>query len=265
MDITELTAFALAENIRQGNCSIKEALDAYYKKIEENEPDINAFITLNKESAYDEAEKLQKDIVSGIAVSQLAGVPVAVKDNICTKGLRTTCASKMLSDFMPEYDAEAIRKLKKAGMIIIGKTNMDEFAFGSTSESSFFGPVKNPVDITRVSGGSSGGSCAAVAANEAPVALGSDTGGSIRQPSSFCGVVGLKPTYGLVSRFGLVAHASSLDQIGPVSKDVRDCAALLGIIAGKDSKDSTSAATNTADYLNYAVECVKGMRIGVPA
>ena len=265
MDITKLTAIALAEDIRQGNCSIKDALDAYYKKIEEQEPDINAFITLNKENAYAEAEKLQKDIDSGIAASPLAGVPVAVKDNICTKGLRTTCASKMLSDFVPAYDAEAVCRLKKAGMIIIGKTNMDEFAFGSTSESSFFGPVKNPADITRVSGGSSGGSCAAVAANEAPVALGSDTGGSIRQPSSFCGVVGLKPTYGLVSRFGLVAHASSLDQIGPVSKDVRDCAALLGIIAGKDSKDSTSAAANTADYLNYAAEGARRMQVGVPA
>lgn len=265
MDITELTAIALAENIRRGNCSIKEALDAYYKKIEEKEPDINAFITLNRRSAYAEAERLQKEINSGKNVSPLAGVPVAVKDNICTKGLRTTCASKMLEDFVPAYDAEAVARLKKAGMIIIGKTNMDEFAFGSTSETSFFGPVKNPHDNEYVPGGSSGGSCAAAAAGEAAVALGSDTGGSIRLPAAFCGVVGLKPTYGLVSRYGLIAHASSLDQVGPVGKDVRDCAALLEVIAGKDDKDSTSAAVETSGYVQVCGQPVKGLRVGIPS
>ena len=265
MKITELTAIALAENIRQGNCSIKEALDAYYKKIEEKEPDINAFITLNKEEAYAEAERLQKEISSGKTVSPLAGVPVAVKDNICTKNLRTTCASKMLEDFVPAYDAEAVARIKKAGMIIIGKTNMDEFAFGSTSETSFFGPVKNPYNSGYVPGGSSGGSCAAAAAGEAAISLGSDTGGSIRLPGAFCSVVGFKPTYGLVSRYGLIAHASSLDQIGPVGKDVKDCAALLEIIAGKDYKDSTSADAETSGYIQAAGRSVNGLRVGIPS
>lgn len=264
MNITDLTAIALAENIRQGNCSIKEALDAYFGKIEEKDTDVNAFITLNKKEAYAEAERLQKEIDSGVIASPLAGVPIAVKDNICTKGLRTTCASKMLENYVPAYDAEAVLRLKKAGIIIIGKTNMDEFAFGSTSETSFFGAVKNPYNSEYVPGGSSGGSCAAVGAGEAAIALGSDTGGSIRLPGSFCGVVGLKPTYGLVSRYGLVAHASSFDQIGPVGKDVMDCAALLEIIAGKDDKDSTSAAAEATGYVQAAGQPAKGLNIGIP-
>ncbi len=264
MDITKLTASALAEAIRKGECSVKAALDAYFNVIEAREPEINAFVPLDKENAYKQAERIQKDIDEGRIASPLAGVPIAVKDNICTKGLKTTCASKILYNFEPTYDAYAVEKLKEAGLIIIGKTNMDEFAMGSTSETSYFGAVKNPANTDHVPGGSSGGSCAAVGALEAPLALGSDTGGSIRQPSSFCGVTGLKPTYGAVSRYGLIAYGSSLDQIGPVAKDVTDCAALLQIIAGKDEKDSTSVKLDDYDFMSVLGEAVEGVKIGIP-
>lgn len=264
MDISKLTAVELAERIHNHEVTVKEALDAFFAVIEAKDNDINAFITLNKENAYEQAEVLQKEIDNGNIASVLAGVPIAVKDNICTKGINTTCASKILDGFVPTYEATAVEKLKAAGMIIIGKTNMDEFAMGSTTETSYFGPTKNPADLNHVPGGSSGGSCAAVAADEAPIALGSDTGGSIRQPSSFCGVTGLKPTYGAVSRYGLIAYGSSLDQIGPIAKDVRDCAAMLEIIAGKDDRDSTSVKMDDYDFTGVLGESVQGLKIGIP-
>ncbi len=264
MDISKLTAVELAGKIHDHEITVKEALDAFFAVIEAKDNDINAFITLNKEDAYKQAEVLQKEIDNGNIASVLAGVPIAVKDNICTKGINTTCASKILDGFVPTYEATAVEKLKAAGMIIIGKTNMDEFAMGSTTETSYFGPTKNPADLDHVPGGSSGGSCAAVAAHEVPIALGSDTGGSIRQPSSFCGVTGLKPTYGAVSRYGLIAYGSSLDQIGPIAKDVRDCAAMLEIIAGKDDKDSTSVKMEDYDFTGVLGKSVEGLRIGIP-
>lgn len=265
MDISALTAVELAEKIHSKEISVKEALDAYFAVIEEKDKDINAYITLNKEDAYAQAVRQQKEIDNGNIASALAGVPIAVKDNICTKGINTTCASKILDGFVPTYDATAVERLKAAGMIIIGKTNMDEFAMGSTTETSYFGPTKNPVDTGHVPGGSSGGSCAAVAACEAPLALGSDTGGSIRQPSSFCGVTGLKPTYGAVSRYGLIAYGSSLDQIGPIAKDVRDCAAMMEIIAGKDKGDSTSIEMDDYGFTKVLGESVEGLKIGIPS
>lgn len=264
MDISKLTAVELAGKIHNHEITVKEALDAFFAVIEAKDKDINAFITLNKENAYEQADVLQKEIDNGNIASALAGVPIAVKDNICTKGINTTCASKILDGFVPTYEATAVEKLKAAGMIIIGKTNMDEFAMGSTTETSYFGPTKNPADLDHVPGGSSGGSCAAVAAYETPIALGSDTGGSIRQPSSFCGVTGLKPTYGAVSRYGLIAYGSSLDQIGPIAKDVRDCAAMLEIIAGKDEKDSTSVKMDDYDFTGVLGKSVEGLRIGIP-
>lgn len=265
MDISALTAVELAEKIHSKEISVKEALDAYFAVIEEKDKDINAYITLNKEDAYAQAVRQQKEIDNGNIASALAGVPIAVKDNICTKGINTTCASKILDGFVPTYDATAVERLKAAGMIIIGKTNMDEFAMGSTTETSYFGSTKNPADKGHVPGGSSGGSCAAVAACEAPVALGSDTGGSIRQPSSFCGVTGLKPTYGAVSRYGLIAYGSSLDQIGPIAKDVRDCAAMMEIIAGKDKRDSTSIEMDDYGFTKVLGESVEGLKIGIPS
>lgn len=265
MDISALTAVELAEKIHSKEISVKEALDAYFAVIEEKDKDINAYITLNKEDAYAQAVRQQKEIDNGNVTSALAGVPIAVKDNICTKGINTTCASKILDGFVPTYDATAVERLKAAGMIIIGKTNMDEFAMGSTTETSYFGPTKNPADTGHVPGGSSGGSCAAVAACEAPLALGSDTGGSIRQPSSFCGVTGLKPTYGAVSRYGLIAYGSSLDQIGPIAKDVRDCAAMMEIIAGKDKRDSTSIEMDDYGFTKVLGESVEGLKIGIPS
>ncbi len=263
-DITKMTALEIAGKIRSGELSVKEVLDAFYDSADRQEKNINAFITLSREEAYAQAEKVQADIDAGNAPSPLAGVPVAVKDNISTKGIRTTCASKILYNYVPVFDAFAAEKLKSAGMIIMGKTNMDEFAMGSTTETSYFGPTDNPAAPGHVPGGSSGGSCAAVAACEAPVALGSDTGGSIRQPAAYCGVTGIKPTYGAVSRYGLIAYGSSLDQIGPVGKDVKDCAALLEIIAGKDRNDSTSVLPDETDYLSAAGMPVEGLRVGLP-
>ena len=211
---------------------------------------MNAFVTVDEEGALRRAEEVQKKIDNGELNGPLAGVPIAVKDNICTKGLKTTCSSKILYNFVPTYDAEAVQKLEEAGIVIIGKTNMDEFAMGSTTETSYFGVTRNPANPEHVPGGSSGGSCAAVAAGEVPCALGSDTGGSIRQPSSFCGVTGMKPTYGAVSRYGLIAYGSSLDQIGPIGKDVTDCAALLQVIASHDKKDSTSVKLEDYNFMD---------------
>ena len=207
---------------------------------------------------------MEKGIEDGTYTGPLAGVPIAIKDNICVQGKPTTCASKILEGFVPQYRAEVISRLEKAGMIIIGKTNMDEFAMGSTTETSAYGITRNPWNTEHVPGGSSGGSCAAVAAGEAYLALGSDTGGSIRQPSSYCGVTGMKPTYGTVSRYGLVAYASSLDQIGPIGKDVADCAALLEVIAGHDPKDSTSIDRKDLDFSSEMTDKITGMKFGVP-
>ena len=264
MDITSLTAVELGKKIKAKEISVVEAVKASIAQIEKVEKDVNSFVTLDKEGALKRAEEVQKLIDDGTLTGLLAGVPVAIKDNMCTKGMLTTCSSKILGNFQPMFTAEAVKNLEAAGAVILGKTNMDEFAMGSTTETSYFGPTKNPWNLEHVPGGSSGGSCAAVAAEEAPYALGSDTGGSIRQPSSYCGVTGIKPTYGTVSRYGLVAYASSLDQIGPVGKDVSDCAALLEIIAGHDTKDSTSMKREDLQFSKELTGDIKGMKFGVP-
>ena len=264
MDITSLTAVELGKKIKAKEISVVEAVKASIAQIEKVEKDVNSFVTLDKEGALKRAEEVQKLIDDGTLTGPLAGVPVAIKDNMCTKGMLTTCSSKILGNFQPMFTAEAVKNLETAGAVILGKTNMDEFAMGSTTETSYFGPTKNPWNLEHVPGGSSGGSCAAVAAEEAPYALGSDTGGSIRQPSSFCGVVGIKPTYGTVSRYGLIAYGSSLDQIGPVAKDVTDCATILETIASYDPKDSTSIKRESYDFTSALVDDVKGMRIGIP-
>lgn len=264
MDILAYTALELADAIKSGNVTVEEALNATFEQIDKYDKDINAFITLNKAEAVKRAKEVQEQIKEGTLSGKLAGVPIAIKDNICTKGIRTTCASRMLENFVPMYSAEIVDRLEKEGAIVIGKTNMDEFAFGSTNETSYYGVVKNPMNKEHVPGGSSGGSAAAVAAREAYIALGSDTGGSIRQPAAYCGLVGLKPTYGRVSRYGLVAFASSLDQIGPITKDVSDCAAIMEIISGHDSKDSTSSKNEDTEYMSALVDDVKGMKVGIP-
>ncbi len=265
MDITSMTAVELGKKIKARELSVTDAVNACLAQIDKAEPDVHSFVTIDREGALLRAEEVQKQIDEGMLESPLAGVPVAIKDNLCTKGMKTTCSSKILEDFKPTFTAEAVCNLEKAGAVIIGKTNMDEFAMGSTTETSYFGVTRNPWNLEYVPGGSSGGSCVAVAACESPYALGSDTGGSIRQPSSFCGVVGLKPTYGTVSRYGLIAYGSSLDQIGPIAKDVTDCAAILEVIASYDSKDSTSI--DRSRYVGFTaalVNDVTGMRIGIP-
>ena len=264
MDLMKLTAVQLSEKIRAGEIRVAEAVQAVLDAIEEKDQTINAFITVDREGALKAAEEIQKKIDAGELTGPLAGVPVAVKDNICTKGLKTTCASKILYNFVPTYNAEVIDNLRRAGMVVVGKTNMDEFAMGSTTETSYFGVTRNPRNPEHVPGGSSGGSCAAVGAGEVLCALGSDTGGSIRQPSSFCGVTGLKPTYGAVSRYGLIAYGSSLDQIGPVARDVRDCAALFSVIASHDRKDSTSVELEDYDFMGALKEDVSGLKVGIP-
>lgn len=264
MDLMKLTAVQLSEKIRAGEIRVAEAVQAALDAIEEKDQTINAFITVDREGALKAAEEIQKKIDAGELTGPLAGVPVAVKDNICTKGLKTTCASKILYNFVPTYNAEVIDNLRRAGMVVVGKTNMDEFAMGSTTETSYFGVTRNPRNPEHVPGGSSGGSCAAVGAGEVLCALGSDTGGSIRQPSSFCGVTGLKPTYGAVSRYGLIAYGSSLDQIGPVARDVRDCAALFSVIASHDRKDSTSVELEDYDFMGALKEDVSGLKVGIP-
>lgn len=264
MNICHLTAVELGKKIKAKEISVLDAVKASIEQIEKLEPSVNSFVTIDKEGAFAQAEEVQKLIDDGTLTGPLAGVPVAIKDNMCTKGMLTTCSSKILGNFKPAFTAEAVENLKEAGAIIIGKTNMDEFAMGSTTETSYFGETKNPWNLEHVPGGSSGGSCAAVAAEECPYALGSDTGGSIRQPSSFCGVVGIKPTYGTVSRYGLIAYGSSLDQIGPIAKDVTDCATILEVIASHDPKDSTSIARESYDFTSALREDVQGMRIGIP-
>ncbi len=265
MNIMSLTAVELGKKIKAGEISVKEAAKAALDSISKAEQDNNCYVTVVEEAAVmQRAEQVQKQIDDGILTGPLAGVPVAIKDNMCTEGLLTTCSSKILENFVPTYTAEAVVKLEKAGAVVIGKTNMDEFAMGSTTETSAYGETKNPWNTAHVPGGSSGGSCAAVAAEECHYALGSDTGGSIRQPSSFCGVVGIKPTYGTVSRYGLIAYGSSLDQIGPVAKDVTDCATILETISGFDEKDSTSVKREEYDFTSALVDEVKGMKIGIP-
>ena len=263
MDIMSLTAVELGKKIKAKEISVKEATQAYLDQIEKVEADVHSYVTIDKEGALKRAEEVQKMIDDGTLLSPLAGVPVAIKDNMCTKGTRTTCSSKILENFVPTFTSEAVLNLEKAGAVIIGKTNMDEFAMGSTTETSYYGVTRNPWNLGHVPGGSSGGSCAAVAAGECAYALGSDTGGSIRQPSSFCGVTGIKPTYGTVSRYGLIAYGSSLDQIGPIAKDVTDCAAILETIASHDVKDSTSVEREY-DFTSALEDDVKGMKIGIP-
>ena len=263
MDIMSLTAVELGKKIKAKEISVKEATQAYLDQIEKVEADVHSYVTIDKEGVLKRAEEVQKLIDDGTLQSPLAGVPVAIKDNMCTKGTRTTCSSKILENFVPTFTSEAVLNLEKAGAVIIGKTNMDEFAMGSTTETSYYGVTRNPWNLEHVPGGSSGGSCAAVAAGECAYALGSDTGGSIRQPSSFCGVTGIKPTYGTVSRYGLIAYGSSLDQIGPIAKDVTDCAAILETIASHDVKDSTSVEREY-DFTSALVDDVKGMKIGIP-
>ena len=264
MELKELTALQLAEKIKQHQIGVLEGVKYVFDQIEKKDGKIHAYLDTYKKEAYARAKQVEKGIAEGIYTGPLAGVPVAVKDNICIKGKKTTCASKILENFVPQYNAEVIDRLEAAGMVIIGKTNMDEFAMGSTTETSAYGITRNPWNTEHVPGGSSGGSCAAVAAGEAFLALGSDTGGSIRQPSSFCGVTGLKPTYGTVSRYGLVAYASSLDQIGPVGRDVADCAALLEVIAGHDPKDATSMSGEDTDFSKDLSDRIVGMKFGVP-
>ena len=264
MSLLDLTALELGAAIKKGETTAVEAVECCFARMKEMEPEVHAFINLDEERAMDQAKKVQKEIEEGKLTGPLAGVPVAVKDNICTKGLATTCGSRMLEHFVPPYDAFAARKLKEAGMVILGKANMDEFAMGSTTETSWYGVTRNPRNTQHVPGGSSGGSCAAVAAGECFAALGSDTGGSIRQPSSFCGVTGIKPTYGTVSRQGLVAYGSSLDQIGPIGKDVADCAALLQVIADHDPADSTSLEREPWDFSESLKGDGAGLRVGLP-
>lgn len=265
MSLTSLTAVELGRKIKAKEVTVAEAAKAALDAIAAKEPRVNSFVTVaDEESVMQRAKEVQEKIDKGELTGPLAGVPVAIKDNMCTKGMLTTCSSKILGNFVPTYTAEAVKNLEAAGAIIIGKTNMDEFAMGSTTETSYYGATKNPWNENHVPGGSSGGSCAAVAAEECCYALGSDTGGSIRQPSSFCGVTGIKPTYGTVSRYGLIAYGSSLDQIGPVAKDVTDCATILEVISSYDKKDSTSIQREDLDFTSALVDDVKGMKIGIP-
>ncbi len=264
MDLMSLTAVELGRKIKAKEVTVREAVLAAYDKIDEKEAELNCYVTTTKEAALAKADEVQAKIDTGELTGPLAGVPVAIKDNMCTKGVLTTCSSRILENFVPTFTAEAVINLEKAGAVILGKTNMDEFAMGSTTETSHYGATKNPWNTKHVPGGSSGGSAAAVAADECSFALGSDTGGSIRQPSSYCGVTGMKPTYGTVSRYGLIAYGSSLDQIGPIAKDVTDCATILETIASYDPKDSTSIRRDDYDFTSALVDDVKGMKIGIP-
>ena len=268
MDILAYSAVELAQAIKAGETTAVEAMKAVLDRIDASEESIHAYVTIDREAALAKAEAVQKQIEAGELTGPLAGVPVAIKDNMCTEGVLTTCSSRILGNFIPTFTAEAVKNLEKAGAVMIGKTNMDEFAMGSTTETSAYGVTRNPWNTEHVPGGSSGGSAAAVAAEECFFALGSDTGGSIRQPASFCGVVGLKPTYGTVSRCGLIAYGSSLDQIGPLTKNVTDCATVMEAIASHDTKDSTSidraAIGKETDFTSALIEDVKGMKIGIP-
>lgn len=264
MNILDYTATQLAEKIKAKEISVLDATKAVLEQIEKEDKTYNCYVTVDREGALKRAEEVQKQIDAGELTGPLAGVPVAIKDNMCTKGILTTCSSKILNNFVPTFSAEAVINLENAGAVIIGKTNMDEFAMGSTTETSAYGVTKNPWNKEHVPGGSSGGSAAAIAAKECYFALGSDTGGSIRQPAGYCGVVGMKPTYSTVSRYGLIAYGSSLDQIGPLCKDVTDCATILETISSYDTKDSTSVNREDTDFTKALVDDVKGMKIGIP-
>ena len=264
MDITELTVHELRDKLKNNELTASDITKAYVDKIGQAEKDVQAFITTLTDEALEQAKQIDEKREKGEITNELAGIPIGIKDNICTKGVRTTCASKMLENFISPYDATVMQKINQEHMFSLGKLNMDEFAMGASTEYSYFKKTRNPRNLKTVPGGSSGGSAAAVAANMVPWALGSDTGGSIRQPASFCGVVGLKPTYGLVSRYGLVAFASSLDQIGPITKDVEDAAILLNVIAGHDEKDTTSIKVEKKDYTKALKNDVKGLKIGIP-
>ncbi len=264
MEIVELTVHELKEKIKNKELTITQIVQAYIEEIEKKEKDVQAFVTIQKKEALEKAKELDEKISKGEDIGKLTGIPIGIKDNICTKGIRTTCSSKMLENFISPYDATVMEKINEEDMINLGKLNMDEFAMGSSTETSYFKITKNPWDLTKIPGGSSGGSAASVAANMVPWALGTDTGGSIRQPASLCGVVGLKPTYGLVSRYGIVAFASSLDQVGVLTKDVQDCAELLNVIVGKDEKDTTSKDIGEKDYTSSLRKDIKGIKIGVP-
>ncbi|MBN1289647.1 MAG: Asp-tRNA(Asn)/Glu-tRNA(Gln) amidotransferase subunit GatA [Actinobacteria bacterium] len=263
MAITEMEVKEIAEKINNKELSSLEVAEAFLKRIDTVDAGINAYITVAHSQARKAAGEIDDRIASGESVGEYAGVPVGVKDVLCTEGLRTTCGSRILSGFSPVYDATVVKKIREAGLVILGKANMDEFAMGSSTENSYFGPTRNPWDPERVPGGSSGGSAALVAAGEAPWALGSDTGGSIRQPAAMCGIVGMKPTYGLVSRYGLVAFASSLDQVGPMTRNVHDCAVLLDMIAGHDPLDSTSIPGARPCYADSLNPNVRGLKVGV--
>ena len=264
MGLLDLTAVELAGQIKSGKTTAVEAMEAVIANIDSKEGELNCYVTFDREAALSAAKEAQKKIEAGELTGPLAGVPIAIKDNMCTEGVLTTCSSKILGNFIPQFSSEAVKRIEEAGAVVIGKTNMDEFAMGSTTETSAYGPTKNPWNTEHVPGGSSGGSAAAVAANECFCALGSDTGGSIRQPASYCGVVGMKPTYGTVSRYGLIAYGSSLDQIGSLCKDVTDCATIMEVIASHDKKDSTSVERKDTDFTSALVDDVAGMRIGIP-
>ena len=264
MELYEYTVHELVDKLEKGEITSEEITRSYFDRIKEKDTDIKAYVSVLEETAIEKAKKIDEARKNGEKLSKYAGIPIGIKDNMCIKGTKTTCSSKMLENFVAPYDATVIEKLNEQELVYLGKLNMDEFAMGGSTEHSAFFPTHNPWDLDRVPGGSSGGSAAAVAAQLAPWTLGSDTGGSIRQPSSLGGVVGLKPTYGLVSRYGLVAFASSLDQIGPITKDVTDSAILLNLIAGHDPKDSTSIENEEKDYTKSLVNDVKGMRIGIP-
>lgn len=264
MEMTARTAGELHTLLANKEISATELTQAFLKRIQTVEPDIKAFVSVVEDKALAQAQKVDEKLSKGETIGPLEGIPMALKDNLCTEGIRTTCSSKMLENFIPPYNATVTERLQEAGAIMLGKLNMDEFAMGSSTENSRFFPTRNPWDLDRVPGGSSGGSVASVAADEAVYTLGSDTGGSIRQPAAFCGVVGLKPTYGLVSRYGLISYASSLDQIGPVTKTVADNALVLNAIAGHDAKDSTSVSFDKPDYTKFLTNDIKGLRIGVP-
>lgn len=264
MGLLDLTAVELAGQIKSGKTTAVEAMEAVIANIDSKEEELNCYVTFDREAALSAAKEAQKKIEAGELTGPLAGVPIAIKDNMCTEGVLTTCSSKILGNFIPQFSSEAVKRIEEAGAVVIGKTNMDEFAMGSTTETSAYGPTKNPWNTEHVPGGSSGGSAAAVAANECFCALGSDTGGSIRQPASYCGVVGMKPTYGTVSRYGLIAYGSSLDQIGPLCKDVTDCATIMEVIASHDKKDSTSVERKDTDFTSALVDDVARMSIGIP-